>query len=342
MRGGGSPCAIAARSATAQPHEPAGVGTDDHHLVAERLDHARVRRQRLLDGLDEALDRRQRLLVAALHRQARIAGQVGEHDRHAHAPRLRSALGEVGLHVPDHVLLDEVAEQPVVHVAQQRHDERDQLARQPLHLLGDLHVGHALAHQRLVHVQVDQPHLGFGDLRDRLPVHARELQERHRRQPRVEHRGDVLHHLHVLLGHQRRRRRAEPHRAEDALDQRLFQPALARHLAQRVARLGAAQQVLDRPDRQLAVVAGALDLLQRVPARAQASDHAHVRSRRRRPAALIARHETLLHPAFDRRHRHAGAHGHLRERRLGRLARRILRGFSHSKATRRAFPFPAV
>ena len=46
-----------------------------------------------------------------------------------------------------------------------------------LHLLGHLEAGHALTHQRLVHVDVEEPHLGVGDLRERLPVHAAELQE---------------------------------------------------------------------------------------------------------------------------------------------------------------------
>ncbi len=68
------------------------------------------------DGLDEAFHDADGLLVAALLGQARIAGQVGEGDHHAHAPLLGDAAGELGLHVADHVLLDEVPEKAPVQV----------------------------------------------------------------------------------------------------------------------------------------------------------------------------------------------------------------------------------
>ena len=159
---------LAAVDLRLQSHRPVGerhgVAGHDHHLVAERLDHARVVRQRLLDGLDEALGGLQRLLVATLDGQARIASQVGKRDRDPQAPLFRGALDQLCLHVPDHVLLDEVRQVAVVDVAHERHHERDQLAHQLLHLLGDLHARHALAHQRLVHVQMDQAHLRVGDL----------------------------------------------------------------------------------------------------------------------------------------------------------------------------------
>ena len=75
-----------------------------------------------------------------------------------------------------------------MHVVHERRGERQQVARQVLHLLRHLHPRHALAHQRLVHVDVEQPHLGVGDLRQRLAIHARELQEGHEREARGEHR----------------------------------------------------------------------------------------------------------------------------------------------------------
>ena len=63
-------------------HRPVGQGlhvlADDHHLVADRLDHARVVRQRLDDRLDESLDKRQRLLLADLLREARVAREVAK------------------------------------------------------------------------------------------------------------------------------------------------------------------------------------------------------------------------------------------------------------------------
>src|SRR3954469_12286485 len=46
----------------------------------------------------------------------------------------------------------------------------------------------AVAHERLVDVEMEQPHLGVGDPRDRQPVDADELEERDEREPRGEHR----------------------------------------------------------------------------------------------------------------------------------------------------------
>ena len=62
-------------------------------------------------------------------------------------------------------------------VVHERRGQRQQLAREPLHLLGHLEARHAVAHQRLVHVDVEQAHLGVGDLGQRLAVDAHELQE---------------------------------------------------------------------------------------------------------------------------------------------------------------------
>ena len=60
--------------------------------------------------------------------------------------------------------------------------------------------GDAVAHQRLVHVEVEQADLGVGDLRDRLAVDAHELEERDEREAGREHRGDVAQQLQVVLG----------------------------------------------------------------------------------------------------------------------------------------------
>ena len=59
--------------------------------------------------------------------------------------------------------------------------------------------GHAVAHERLVDVEVEQPHLGVGDLGERLPVDADELQERDEREARRQHGGDVAQELQVVL-----------------------------------------------------------------------------------------------------------------------------------------------
>ena len=95
----------------------------------------------MLHGLHEAFHDANGLLVAALLGQARIAGQVGEADSHAHTPLLGNAAGEVGLHVTDHVLLDEVPEKAPMQVAHERRGERQKLAGETLHRLGHLHAG---------------------------------------------------------------------------------------------------------------------------------------------------------------------------------------------------------
>ena len=66
--------------------------------------------------------------------------------------------------------------------------ERQQLAREVRHLLGDVEHRRAVADHRLVDVEVEEPDLGVGDLRQRLAVDAHELQEGDERQPGVEHR----------------------------------------------------------------------------------------------------------------------------------------------------------
>ena len=107
----------------------------------------------------------------------------------------------------DDVLLDEVLQEALVDVVHDRRGERQQLARQALHLLGHLQPGHAVAHQRLVDVEVEEPHLGVGDLRQRLAVDAHELQERDQREAGGEHGGDVAQQLQVVLGDLLERRR---------------------------------------------------------------------------------------------------------------------------------------
>ena len=123
MRGAGSPATVPDCSLTAQTDEGRRIAADHHHLVTQGLDHASVGGQALADRIDEALHRADRLLVAALDRQARVASEIRERDRDPQAAVLPSAVAEIGLDVADQVLLDEVAQQPVVDVAQERHHE---------------------------------------------------------------------------------------------------------------------------------------------------------------------------------------------------------------------------
>ena len=90
-----SGCRCAARALLEQAyeaHRPVDerlhVVADHHHLVADRLHHSGVVRQRVGHALDEALHQRERLLLALLLGEARVAGQVGERDRDPHAAAL--------------------------------------------------------------------------------------------------------------------------------------------------------------------------------------------------------------------------------------------------------------
>jgi len=69
-----------------------------------------------------------------------------------------------------------------VDVLHDRRGQRQQLAGQALHLLGHLQAGNPVAHQQLVDVQVEQAHLGVGQLGQRLAVDPHELQEGHQRE----------------------------------------------------------------------------------------------------------------------------------------------------------------
>ncbi len=249
-----------------------------------------------------------RLLVAALLGQARVAGQVGEGDGDPQPAEVQLLLGQVGLHVADDVLLDEVREKARVRVAHDRQREREQLSAEVLHLLGHLEPGDPLAHERLVHVHVEQPHLGVGDLGERLAVHARQLQEGHQRQAGGEHGGALAEHLEVGVG-DATLGRGEAHGRVDPLDQRRLEAGAARRLLERVAPVGGGQELLDVAEGQSAAVAGRPDIGDRVSAGAQASDDPCLGGRRRCPGALVLRQQALPHPATQRRLRHAGPGG---------------------------------
>ena len=134
----------------------------------------------------------------------------------------------------DDVLLEEVLEKALVEVVHDRRGQREQLAGQALHLLGDLQARDAVAHQRLVHVEVEETDLGVGHLGERLAVHPDDLQEGDEREAGGQDGGDVAQQLHVLVGEMLDRVGAEPDRRVDPLDQRRLEPGLGGGLLQRV------------------------------------------------------------------------------------------------------------
>ena len=135
-----------------------------------------------LDGLDEALDGVDGLLLALLLGQPRVAGEVGEGDRHAQAPEVELAPLEVGLHVADDVLLDEVRRKRWWTWSMIGEASGSSSRARPSISSAISRPGDAVAHQRLVDVEVEEAHLGVGDLRQRLAVDAHELQERDERE----------------------------------------------------------------------------------------------------------------------------------------------------------------
>ena len=54
---------------------------------------------------------------------------------------------------------------------------------------------------------MEEADLGVGHLRERLPVDAHELQQRHEREAGRQHRGDVAQQLEVVVGEALHRRR---------------------------------------------------------------------------------------------------------------------------------------
>jgi len=216
---------------------------------------------------------------------------------------------EIGLHVADDVLVDEVREQALVDEVHHRRDERQQVGCESLHLLGHLDAGHALAHERLVDVHVEEAHLGVGDLRERLAVDARELQEGDQRQARRQHGGRVAQQLELAGGDLVRGRRGQPERRDDALDQRRLEARLLRRLLERVRRHGGREQLRQVAEGQPPALAGGADLLERVAALAHARDEPRVRDGGRRPAAVVLRDQPAGEPAAQRRRRRTDLEG---------------------------------
>jgi len=240
--------------------------------------------QGALHALHETLHVRERLLLALLLGEARVPGQVAEGDGHAHAAEVAAL--QVDLHVPDHVLLHEVLEEALVDVVHDRRGQRQQVPGQGLHLLGHLQAGHPLAHQGLVHVDVEQADLGVSDLREGLPVDPRELEEGDQREARPEHRRDVLKRLHVFVAQRLQGGRRQAAGGPEALDQRGLEAGGLGGVLEAVGPLAPREGVLDEAVGEPPLVARLPQARQRVAASTQTSDDPGVGDRRRAPAAL--------------------------------------------------------
>ena len=185
-------------------------------------------------------------------------------------------------------------------VVHDRRGERQQLARQALHLLGHLDVRHAVVDQRLVHVEVEEAHLGVGDPRERLAVDAHELEEGDEREAGLQRGADVAQQLQVVLGDLLARRCREADRAPDALEQRRLEPRQLGRVLERVGRRAVREEVLEQAVGEPARFGRRADLVHRVAALAQPRDDPRVRDRGRGPLAVGERHEAVAGPAAQR------------------------------------------
>jgi hypothetical protein len=238
----------------------AGVGGDDHHLVADRLHDRRLARQRGLDPGDEALDHVERLDVALLLGVAGEAGEVDEAERDVDLAQFdfrRVATG-LGLHVADHVLLDVEAQVAVVQVLGQRRGQRHHVSRQVPHFLGHLQLGDAVADQRLVDVEVEQPHLGVGDAADRLHVYTDQLQEGDQWEARCQHPGAEPQGDGVLGGEVALAALRRPHHHQDPLDQLGLEPGFAGDHRDRDLALVFGEELFGEAEGEPTLAAGAL------------------------------------------------------------------------------------
>ena len=222
---------------------------------------------------------------------------------------------ELGLHVADHVLLDEEAQVAVVQVLGQRRRQRQDVGGELAHLLRHLQLRHRVADQRLVHVEVEEADLGVGDPPHRLGVDADQLQEGDEREAGGEHAGAVAQRRRVL-GAERRARRSVgvPRMTRIRSTSSGSSPVSAATSSTRqpLARPGR-EELLGEAEGEPALAPGLLQVLQRVAALAHPRHHPRLRRRRRGPAAAPHRHDLLFGPAFQRAGRHPRAPRRLAE-----------------------------
>ncbi len=216
----------------------------------------------------------------------------------------------------DQRLLDEVPQEMTVHVDHERRREGKKLVCQLAELLGHLGCRNPVPDQGLVDVEDEEPRLGVGDLAERLPVDVQHLQEGDERKTGDQHRAHVAERLQVVLVEALEARARKPHAAPEPLDQGRLHAGPAFDLFRAVPSLAAREELFYEAERETAVLAGLLDLGERVAVLAQARDEPRVDRRRPGPAPPVVGNHTLVTPAPKRRGRDAGLTGGLGQRQL--------------------------
>ena len=184
-----------------------------------------------------------------------------------------------------------------------RRGEREDAADEVLHLLRDPLAGHAVLHERLVDVEVEEPHLGVGHLRERVAVDPQQLQQRDAREPGLGRARDVGEQHDVVRREPRLAPGAdrEAHRREG-----LGQRTRARGRPPRRPRRGrprdrgcrAGARSRRTPARRAASASRIWDGT--VPARLQARDEPGLRGDLGRPRAAEAREQAVADPRPER------------------------------------------
>ena len=193
---------------------PPASRADDHHLVADRLDDARVVGQRRArPPRRSARPRSTRLLLAlpprsgacsprGRRRRSRPAGGRGRASpRRGRPPCGRSTSCSTKCRRKRWWTWSMIGEASGSS-SRARPSISSAISRP----------GDAVAHQRLVDVEVEEPHLGVGDLRQRLAVDAHELQEGDEREAGARARRRRSAAAQVVVGELVARRRGKPDR----------------------------------------------------------------------------------------------------------------------------------
>ena len=284
----------------------AGVGRDDHHLVADRLHDRRLGGQRRLDRVDEVLDDVERLEVALFLGVAGEPGEVDEAEGDRDVVDLRAGVAELALHVADDVLLEEEAKVASVEVLGQRGRHRQDVAGQLADFLRHLELGDGVADQRLVDVEVEEADLGVGDPPDRLDVDAHQLQEGDEREAGGEDAGAVPHRADVLGAEEPLRPSGVPRMTRIRSISSGSSPVSSETSSiVTCCSVAAREELLGEAEREPPLTARFLQLLERVAALAHPGDDARLGGRGRGPTPAPDRDDLLRRPAFQRRGRDA-------------------------------------